>query len=413
MSQSRWSQTREGSSVPMGGIRLACLLLACGPSLALAAGRHGYARDIAPYVSFLRGQSQASVDYIVGLFDAHDVVIVCERDHRESTQYQLIGRLIRHPSFVERVGHVFVEVGSESEERRIDDFLTAQDLPRQAVEERLLEIYRNLTWFPLWEKTNFGDFLRGVYRFNRWVPLARKIHVHPVDVSFDWALGTPDTYQTFMNSEVEVRDQRMAQHVLRGLRRLAVVDPRRRKALVIMNYRHAFNDRFTIRGQRRDNVGRFLFEALPGRVANVLVNTLAPRPDAGDHVVSTTTIQQGKWDAAFAVIGDRDLGFSFAGSPFGHDRFDLFPFAPNDHRYQEIFTGMVFYKAIGAHRIRLGVPGLFDDAFKKEYQRRSRIAGGPVSDEHVARLARLMDTVREGPYEELERHQRDIKRWLR
>jgi hypothetical protein len=52
--------------------------------------------------------------------------------------------------------------------------------------------------------------------------IAAEIGVHPVDVSFDWSHGTPESYRTFRESEVAVRDQRMAEQVLRGLAPQAV-----------------------------------------------------------------------------------------------------------------------------------------------------------------------------------------------
>jgi hypothetical protein len=42
------------------------------------------------------------------------------------------------------------------------------------------------------------------------------------------------------------------------------------------------------------------------------------------HVILCTALQDGKWDAAFAVLGYPSLGFDFQGSPFGSDEFDYF-----------------------------------------------------------------------------------------
>ncbi|MBI4860991.1 MAG: hypothetical protein HY815_12160 [Candidatus Riflebacteria bacterium] len=97
-------------------------------------------------MDFLKGESQSSRDYLIDLLKSHEIVIVCEQDHRESTQYDLLHDVVTHGDFVQRVGHVFIEVGSDSQERRFDDFLTAGRLEPRVVEGCLLDIYRNLIW---------------------------------------------------------------------------------------------------------------------------------------------------------------------------------------------------------------------------------------------------------------------------
>jgi hypothetical protein len=50
-------------------------------------GEISYKEEIAPYVDFLKKQNQNPVDYVMGLFDKYDMVILCERHHAENTQY--------------------------------------------------------------------------------------------------------------------------------------------------------------------------------------------------------------------------------------------------------------------------------------------------------------------------------------
>lgn len=56
------------------------------PGLALA-----YDSALDPYVDFLKEQTTSAKDYILGLFDDYDIVILCERNHRDMTQYDLFG----------------------------------------------------------------------------------------------------------------------------------------------------------------------------------------------------------------------------------------------------------------------------------------------------------------------------------
>ena len=45
---------------------------------------------IEAYTTFLQEDHVSAKDYILGLFSQYDIVILCERDHREMTQYELI-----------------------------------------------------------------------------------------------------------------------------------------------------------------------------------------------------------------------------------------------------------------------------------------------------------------------------------
>lgn len=53
-------------------------------------------------------------DYIFKLFDKSDIVVLGERDHRDSIQYNFILDLLADSRFAERVGHVYTEVWAMS-----------------------------------------------------------------------------------------------------------------------------------------------------------------------------------------------------------------------------------------------------------------------------------------------------------
>jgi len=66
-------------------------------------------KPIEEYVEFIREHNQNPVDYILGLFEHADIVVLCERSHNEITQYELITNTIKDKRFIENVGHVFLE----------------------------------------------------------------------------------------------------------------------------------------------------------------------------------------------------------------------------------------------------------------------------------------------------------------
>ena len=328
---------------------------------------------LAPYVEFLAEEASLDpVGYLLGLFEEHDLVILAERWHPEATQYELITELVTDPRFIERVGTVFTELGARNLQGDLEEIMATPDLEREEVGRRLLPIFRNLGVYPFWDSRNFFDFLRDVYAVNQGRPPEEQVEVYFVDLPIDWSEMTPEAYAAYWKDQVSRRDRLMAEEVIARLRELDRQGGRPARALVIMNYRHASN--------RGDNVGRYLFEAFPERTANVMLNSLALLPGTTDREPVAEPIQGGKWDAAFRVAGIEEAGFDFAGSPFGRDRFDFFPFESSTVRYQDVFEGFVFYRPLSEHRLESGIPGLFDDGFEAEAKRRIAITGRTVED---------------------------------
>ena len=115
-----------------------------------------------------------------------------------------------------------------------------------------------------------------------------------------------------------------------------------------------------------------------------------------------------------------DLGFDFRDSPFGQDHFDycrVFTEARPWYlwRYQDAFTGFVFYKPLDLHRMSDGLPpGVYDQALSAELARRFDIMGVGLAK---SELDKVFGTIRVGGYETAdERGKSDcteaIKQWL-
>ncbi len=325
---------------------------------------------IEPYVAFLAKQRNKPVDYVLGLFDDHDIVIVCERFHPEWTQYELLHELVSDPRFVDRVGHIFTEVGTSSLRRHVAGLLSDDGLSDEELEKGLLDIYRGFRH--LWPYPNFLGFLRNIHQLNRTLPPDKDLTLYPSGMPFEWSGMTKERRKEFQAS-LSNRDQVMAQQIIDTFKEMRKRPQGRNKALVIMNYRHAF--RPFPGGEKGDNVGRYLFEAFPGRVANVLLNTVYPTWGSTDENIRFLPIQEGKWDAAFGAVGNPRVGFDFDSSPFGKDSFDLWPFTLHSASYQDMFTGFVFYEPLEAHRLVVGVPGVLGDGFAKVLDDRRAIAG--------------------------------------
>lgn len=128
------------------------------------------------------------------------------------------------------------------------------------------------------------------------------------------------------------------------------------KSLIIMNYRHAY--------LTSGNCGYFVERSFPGKVANVLINTgkaYLPGILMGKEIM--IPIHDGKWDVAFEQIPDSCFAFDLKSSPFGNDRFDHFvlPWNPiSSLKYEDMFTGFIFYKSLDNHIMSIGYPNILN-----------------------------------------------------
>jgi len=275
-------------------------------------------------VQFIGAQKQTPVNYVMGLFGKYDIVVLCERAHPETTQYDMIFELASDKRFQQQLGQ---------------------------------------------------------------------------------------------------RDKIVADNAAAKFNEIQKPPGSQKKALVIMNYRHAFTHFRLERGgkvRNIENMTGFLMAACPGKVANVMINATGLIIGGRDNPAGATAIQNGKWDAAFAVAGNPSLGFDFKGSPLGDDPFDYFPFPiPVSYTYQDVFTGFVFYKPLSEHRMSFGVPGLLDPEFTAELVRRSQITGRTESVEELTKEVRQwVATVRVSSYDNKEIFPKNdceekIQQWLK
>lgn len=347
---------------------------------------------LAPYVGFLKGQRMSAKDYILSLYDKYDVVVLCERAHPETTQYELVLDVIRDPRFVRGVGHVYTEIGTRSISPEVDALVLKGRRSEAELRAGLQRILLNSGYSFPWDKTNYYDFLRSVHDLNAELPEGGRIQVHPSNTAFVWDGMDAEKYKEFKKTfRTQDRDQMIASHIVDLMEARVQEGKPAPKALVIMNYRHAMPHMEIRKGERTkkiNNVAGYLMEAWPGRVANVMINSVALRPDSTDEKASITAISDGKWDAAFALTGNPCIGFDFAGSPFGADKFDYWP-VPNPFSYAERFTGFVFWKPLSEHRMKRGVGELIDDAGLKAAAERFAITRGCEKDTAMERALSL------------------------
>lgn len=283
------------------------------------------AQSVQEYTNFLETNRKDINDYVFSLFEKYDHVILCERLHPEMTQYDMIYNLVTDSRFTEKIGVVFTEMGNV-ESRDTYKKLTNTTFPNDTVFQQALSSFmmENQSFHLLWSSTNWFEFLSKMYSFNH-------NKEKKVDVLFT------DRPNWKYNDKSYDRDRLMADNIISTIKKDTL-----KKSLTIMNYRHAY-----LRDSR--NCGYHVSKEFPGKVANILINT---------NGLKQWPLQSGKWDVAFEQMPEEAYAFDLKNSPFGKDDFDHFLFLSDLAKlhYEDMFTGVIYYKPLYMHYFGDGYP---------------------------------------------------------
>lgn len=377
----------------------------------------GYSTELEPYVNFLKSTPQVDpVDYVMNLFEKYDIVVLCERNHQDITQYELIYDIVRDERFIEKVGCVFTEIGTQTINDRLNAFLQTKGLTQKEVDNKLVDIYRNLDRCGYWEKYNLYDFLKKILYLNNSLSKGKQIKVNCSDMPVDWESITVERYKQEIIDKEQFRDEMMAEFIIKKYKEFENSETQRKKALVIMNTRHGFKEDMGTHA----NTTAYLNKILPGKVANIMINSIKELPGTTDKTSIYTPIQSGKWDATFRYTKNINRAFDFKGSPFGEDRFDYYDTEPHkDYKYQDIFNGFIFYYPIEEHLLVLNVPGVFDSEFLTTCFKRLKMRDPNIPDitsistEQINQEIKDKNTMTKEFYPDMMKYNAEIEKWLK
>ena len=347
------------------------LLMVLIPQI-LFAQKEFISEEIKPLVNYIEQCNTSPVDYIMGLFEKYDVVVLGERSHGDMTQYDLVNQIISDPRFIEKVGHVFTEVGVYNMTEQLNNILKGTYINDDAFDKELVQVIFNMDFVTLWEKTNYTKLMKDVYLINKNLPAKEKISVTPTEMPFSWEQSkamTGEEFQTTVHEMWKHKDLIMGNNAINELYKIFNGNDLRKKALIIYNMPHSCRY-FANQDQWQYFAYQIISDRFPKRVANVALNWWSEISNDGDMSLSNG----GKLDAAFAACGNKSIGFDLANSPFGDCAFDYAePKSTKEVKMKDVYQGFIFYKPIYEWMHSIGVPNLDKIDCKDEIARRARI----------------------------------------
>jgi len=299
---------------------------------------------VGPYAEFLAKQKQSPKEYILGLFKKYDIVIISETFHDESTQWKLFTDIVSDKNFISNVGTVFTEYGCVDNQKKLNGYLKTRYANDTLLEKATAKLmfYLNGGYF---------CFTKNLNLLNRNLSDSLKVKLFYTDMFSKGYIDHVKGFDQALIPNLDNRDSLMAQVII-GWYRKQEQEGNRKKCLVITNHLHALGyprginhtkAEATLRHKRE---GQYIFETFPYKTATVVQN--APtNASVSLYMCFFQPKNRGIWDKAFALSGNRPVGFDLKNTPFGTDSFDMIGRAngtQSKRSYQDYFTGVIFNK---------------------------------------------------------------------
>lgn len=192
------------------------------------------------YHEFLKSQNQSPAEYIFELFETNDIIILGERDHRDTTQYDLILEILKDKRFTE-IGYVYSEIGVVNKTDRGNQLVKGNFKNQKSFDKEFVKLYRELDYEPLWDKYNMTKYLKGIFNINKERKENEKITIGFTDCAFEWEGMTKEKYNDFRVNHLygmNTRDSIMALNFISFYEK-QIPKNGRKKALYIQSRPHA------------------------------------------------------------------------------------------------------------------------------------------------------------------------------
>jgi len=375
--------------------------------------------SIKQFVDYLtNGNHLSPKEYIFQSFEKNDIIILSERNHKELKQYELIIDILKDERFK---GNIYTEVGVFNAEKQINEFLKKEGLSKQEKEIQLLNIYKILDYSTIWENYNYYFLLSSIYDINQHRKEKDKIFLSPLDVEFSWnSIKCQEQYEMFHNmmrtNDIN-RNEIMGKHFIMGYQRSKRNNSNKIKALVILNTYHGYiKTPSFLPLPTMPNIlttAEFIYKTYPTATKGILLNGYGFSP--------VKLVADGKWDAAFKINGNKNLGFDFKNTPFGTTKFDMYNFGGNDYaivNFEYIFDGFIFFTPFEDFELAVGIPNIFNDKeFVEEFYGSAAIDQNITIEEakKIKETIVYIETVNSlkiGKIQRLDELTKELNKWL-
>ena len=308
--------------------------------------------NYSPYLSYLKEYSKTPVEYVVGKFKDHDVVILGEM-HEQKENLELVRDLIE--PLYHKVGVKFfaMEILKSKNMALVNKLVTGKKYDQQLA----LRIFRDCGW-PTWGFKEYMDVIKEVWELNNKLPpKAKKVKVVPL--SSDW-----DAYDIVSGVWTEANGKAHENHMVQILSNEVL--EKGEKALVLIGYRHSFTHYKQPRLKDGKLVGEWprfgyiLYEKYGDRLFQICLHQWESKLTKSSELCTLV----GFIEIMLSSNGNQPVGFDIENSPFAHlrDRDNYYFAYQKDVVFSDIAQGYIFLKPLNKLSRVKWVNGFIDES---------------------------------------------------
>ncbi|HQV33538.1 MAG TPA: hypothetical protein PKV71_16765, partial [Calditrichia bacterium] len=332
-----------------------------------------------PYIRSLEKEGMPPRDFVLKQLEKFDLLIFDDAWHPVVEPFDFYRELIALPAFHQRVKTIFLEAVSITEQPALDAYLAAE------VEDPtlLFPAFQNDFSGLGWPFQTYFDLLKTVYQVNRSLPAAERLRVVAVNAPSFWeAIHSAEDVALFRKSLVG-NDYFMYKTILAEM-----ADFREgRKGIFLTNTRHAYKGIRDQEGRFFWNCGTFFHQWHPGKTSAIRFHHLSliieSEAALSDSTARSTAGMEryryrwermagGKWDGAFAALGNRPVAISLRDTPFGREPYvgnHMHKAAPGQTLF-DAYDALIFLAPLESLHNTAETGALYTPAFRKELLRR-------------------------------------------
>lgn len=314
--------------------------------------------NYSPYLSYLKEHAKSPVEYVLGKFKDHDVVILGEM-HEQKENLELVCDLIEPLYHKAGVKSFAMETLKSKNISLVNQLVTSVEYDQQLA----LRIFRDQGW-PTWGFKEYMDVIKAVWELNNKLPpQAQKVKVVPL--SSDW-----DAYDIVSGAWTEANEKAHDNHMAQILS--SEVLEKGEKALVLIGYNHSFTHyrqpRFKdgkLIGERHARFGYILHRKYGDRIFQVCLHLRHRGPKVvTKQPTSGHPILVGFMEKMFEANNDKPVGFDVENSPFAclRDKGSYYFAFQKDVVFSDIAQGYIFLKPLDKLSRVTWVKGFIDES---------------------------------------------------
>lgn len=318
------------------------------------------------YTKFFKANKQSPKEYLYKLFEKYDIVCIDERYHPEYTQWELFSDIICDEEFAEKIGVLCTEIGSQDQQKDIDEFMKKKFKADSLMEMEAAAIIRcNDAYWPVWPLRNIFDFTIKLHNYNIRHDSSQKIRWYFChrDQIWNTVKNLEELYQYQLYP-----DSTMGGKIIEIHNKQLQDSNSSKKLLFIANYTHCCRNIYHNQKTALDYVEK----AFPGKVGVIYI----PSAHYASGREFFIPVEMGLWDEAAKHVG-YPFAISIKENFIGEKIYDGEQNIEktNKLKWKNLFDGILFINhPANQYWNQSGFPYMFK-GYRKEYIRRCELKG--------------------------------------